>query len=41
VPGLSRPIAAVARRSTFERKAVRALLGALSDVLQPLAIDLA
>jgi DNA-binding transcriptional LysR family regulator len=41
IPGLSRPIAAVARRSTFERKAVRALLGALSDVLQPLAIDLA
>jgi DNA-binding transcriptional LysR family regulator len=41
IPGLSRPIAAVGRRSTFERKAVRALLGALSDVLQPLAIDLA
>jgi DNA-binding transcriptional LysR family regulator len=41
VPGLRRPIAAVGRRSTFERKAVRTLLGALSDVLQPLAIDLA
>ena len=33
VPGLSRPIAAVGRRSTFERTAVRALLGALADVL--------
>jgi len=40
VLGLSRPIAAVARRSTFERKAVRSLLGALSDTLQPLAIEL-
>jgi DNA-binding transcriptional LysR family regulator len=33
VPGLSRPIAAVGRRSTFERPAVRSLLGALADVL--------
>jgi DNA-binding transcriptional LysR family regulator len=33
VPGLSRPIAAVARRSTFERPAVRSLLSVLSDVL--------
>jgi DNA-binding transcriptional LysR family regulator len=40
VPGLSRPIAAVARRSTFERKAVRALLRAVSDALRPLAADL-
>jgi DNA-binding transcriptional LysR family regulator len=34
VPGLARPIAAVGRRSTFERPAVRALLGALSGVLE-------
>jgi DNA-binding transcriptional LysR family regulator len=37
VPGLARPIAAVGRRSTFERRAVRALLGALAGVLEPLA----
>jgi len=34
LPGLSRPIAAVARRASFERSAVRALLGVLSHVLQ-------
>jgi DNA-binding transcriptional LysR family regulator len=35
VAGLSRPIAAVGRRSAFERPAVRALLGGLADVLAP------
>jgi DNA-binding transcriptional LysR family regulator len=33
VPGLARPIAAVGRRSTFERPGVRSLLATLSDVL--------
>jgi DNA-binding transcriptional LysR family regulator len=33
VPGLSRPIAAVGRRSTLERTTVRAFLSALADVL--------
>jgi DNA-binding transcriptional LysR family regulator len=33
VPGLSRPIAAVGRRSTLERATVRAFLAALADVL--------
>jgi hypothetical protein len=41
VPGLSRPIAAVARRSAFERKTVRTLLATLTDVLRPLAAELA
>lgn len=37
LPGLNRPIAAVARRSTFERSAVRSLLSVLGDVLSPLS----
>jgi DNA-binding transcriptional LysR family regulator len=40
LPGLTRPIAAVARRSTFERSAVRALLAVLADVLKELGSEL-
>ena len=41
VPGLSRAIAAVGRRSSLERPAVRALLAALGRVLGPLEAELA
>lgn len=37
VPGLARPIVAVGRRSTLERRAVRSLLGALAAELAALA----
>jgi hypothetical protein len=37
VPGLSRPIVAVGRRSTLERAAIRSLLRMLADVLAPSA----
>jgi DNA-binding transcriptional LysR family regulator len=40
LPGLSRPIAAVARRSTFERSAVRAFLSVLADVLKQRSAEL-
>lgn len=40
VPGLTRPIAVVGRRSTFERQPVRAFLSALSAVLGQLATEL-
>jgi DNA-binding transcriptional LysR family regulator len=36
LPGLTRPVAAVARRSTFERSAVRSLLSTLAHVLKEL-----
>jgi DNA-binding transcriptional LysR family regulator len=39
LPGVSRPIAAVARRSTLERSQVRSLLAQLTDVLKGLAHD--
>jgi len=39
LPGLTRPIAAVARRSTLGRSAVRSLLAVLSDVLEPLRVE--
>lgn len=38
--GLTRPIAAVARRSTYERRAVRSLLAVLGDVLNELRPEL-
>jgi DNA-binding transcriptional LysR family regulator len=40
LPGLTRPIAAVARRSTYERSAVRALLAVLGGVLNELRPEL-
>jgi len=40
LPGITRPIAAVARRSTLERPGVRALLAALSDVMKQLSREL-
>lgn len=40
LPGLARPIVAVARRSMFERAAVRSLLGVLGDVLKQRELDL-
>jgi DNA-binding transcriptional LysR family regulator len=40
LPGLTRPIAAVARRSTYERGAVRALLAGLGEVLDALRPEL-
>jgi DNA-binding transcriptional LysR family regulator len=40
LPGLTRPIAAVARRSTFERSAVRSFLSLLGDVLKGMGPEL-
>jgi DNA-binding transcriptional LysR family regulator len=37
LPGLTRPIVAVARRSTFARSAARSLLAALTEALEPLS----
>jgi DNA-binding transcriptional LysR family regulator len=40
LPGLTRPIAAVARRSTFERTSVRTFLALLGDVLKGMGPEL-
>jgi DNA-binding transcriptional LysR family regulator len=37
LPGLTRPIVAVARRSTFARSAARSLLAVLTEALEPLS----